>query len=159
MARMRISATGNDPLSRERGFTLVELMVVLSIIAVATTAVLFALPDPGRGLRDTAEHFAAQAASLRDAAVMSASPMAIRFDRRGYHFEHYVDGGWAPTTAKPFRPVEWPDDVVARVAPEGEARIRFDSTGLTDPTTLLLTTSGAKATVMIDAGGEVRLGQ
>jgi general secretion pathway protein H len=156
---MRISATGNDPLTRERGFTLVELMVVLSIIAVATTAVLFALPDPGRGLRDSAERFAAQAATVRDAAVMGASPMAIRFDAHGYHFEHYADGGWLATNAKPFRPVEWPDNVVARIAPEGTARIRFDSTGLTDPTTLLLTASGARAKVMIDAGGEVRLGQ
>jgi general secretion pathway protein H len=157
---MRISATGNDrSRSGEQGFTLVELMVVMSIIAVASAAVLFSLPDKGRTLRDSAERFAAQAATLRDAAVMDASPKAIRLDPAGYHFEHFTDGAWAATTDKPFRPVPWPDGVRARMLPTGEARIRFDATGLADPSTVSLSTGGQQASVTIDAGGEIRLGQ
>jgi general secretion pathway protein H len=151
---MRISATGS-----ERGFTLVELMVVMSIIAVASAAVLFSLPDEGRTLRDSAERFAAQAATLRDAAVMDASVKAIRLDPGGYHFEHFTDGRWVATNDKPFRAVSWPDGVRARIAPVSEARIRFDATGLADPSTLSLSMDGKQASVMIDAGGEIRLGQ
>jgi general secretion pathway protein H len=151
---MRISATGS-----ERGFTLVELMVVMSIIAVASAAVLFSLPDNGRTLRDSAERFAAQAATLRDAAVMDASSKAIRLDPNGYHFEHFTDGMWVTTTEKPFRPVSWPDGVRARMSPAGEARIRFDATGLADPSTVFLSADGKQASVMVDAGGEIRLGQ
>jgi len=152
---MPISATGN----KDGGFTLVELMVVMAIIAVATASVLFAMPDPGRALRDSAERFAAQAATIRDEAVMNASPTAIRLDPHGYHFEHFVDGAWVARNARPFRPVDWPEGVTARIAPAGEGRIRFDATGLADPSTLTLSMASAQASVLIDAGGEVRLGQ
>jgi general secretion pathway protein H len=90
---------------------------------------------------------------------MGSSPMAIRLDPKGYHFEHFANGGWVATTDKPFRPAEWPEGIVAQISPAGEGRIRFDATGLADPTTLSLSSQGARASVMIDAGGEIRLGQ
>lgn len=44
-AAMPISAPGNKP-SRSRGFTLLELMVVVALIAITTAVVSFAIPDP-----------------------------------------------------------------------------------------------------------------
>lgn len=47
MARTPTSAT-----SAERGFTLVELLVTLVILGLASAAVVLAMPDPRGELRD-----------------------------------------------------------------------------------------------------------
>ncbi len=44
-AVMPISAPGNKA-RRARGFTLLELMVVVAMIAITTAVVAFAIPDP-----------------------------------------------------------------------------------------------------------------
>ena len=150
---MPISATGND-----RGFTLIELVIVLAIIAVATTAVLFSLPGPDRALRDSSERLAAQAAALRDDAVMGSRPMAIRIGPRGYGFEHYEGDHWVAETEKPFRAVRLPDGMTVTATPSGEQRIRFDTTGLADPVVLSIAYQGLRRTVTVDAGGGVALG-
>ena len=62
-ARMRMLAVGSDrslaaraipvsPMSRSRGFTLIELMVVITLIAIATAGVSFAIRDNESTLLD-----------------------------------------------------------------------------------------------------------
>jgi general secretion pathway protein H len=150
---MPTSATGN-----ERGFTLIELMIVLAIIAVAATAVVLNLPGPDRALRSSSERLAAQAAALRDQAVMAARPMAIRIGARGYSFEHYDGDRWIAEHDKPFRAVELPEGMRVTAVPAGEQRIRFDTTGLADPVVLSLDYQGLRRTVTVDAGGGIALG-
>ena len=151
---MPISAIGND-----RGFTLIELIVVLAIIAVGATAVMLSLPGPERTLSDSSERLAAQAAALRDEAVMSSRPMAIRLVSGGYRFEYFDGAAWVAETDKPFRAVELPEGMVVAAIPSGEQRIRFDTTGLADPVLLSLGYRGVQRTVTVDAGGGVALGQ
>ncbi|RYD81983.1 MAG: type II secretion system protein GspH [Sphingomonadales bacterium] len=150
---MPISATGN-----ERGFTLIELIIVLAIIAVGATAVMLSLPGPERTLRDSSERLAAQAAALRDEAVMASQPMAIRIAAGGYGFERYDGQAWIAETDKPFRAVSLPEGMTVTAIPSGEQRIRFDTTGLADPVVLSLGYKGLRQTVTVDAGGDVALG-
>ncbi|MET0376983.1 MAG: GspH/FimT family pseudopilin, partial [Rhizorhabdus sp.] len=117
---MPISATGNS-----RGFTLIELIVVLVIVAVGATAVMLSLPGPQRTLRDSSERLAAQAAALRDEAVMSSRPMAIRLQSGGYRFEYFDGAAWVAETDKPFRAVDLPEGMTVVAVPSGEQRIRF----------------------------------
>lgn len=150
---MPISATGN-----ERGFTLIELVIVLAIIAVAATAVMLATPGPERALSHSAEKLAAQAAALRDEAVMASSPMAIDIGKGGYGFERYGPAGWTAETEKPFARVDLPEGMTISAAPAGERRIRFDATGLADPVVFSIDYRGLRRTIRVDAGGGVALG-
>ena len=52
-----------------KGFTLVELMVVITVIALASAAAVLAMPDPRGRVFDEAARFATRAKAARDVAV------------------------------------------------------------------------------------------
>ena len=70
---MPISAPGNSRPAAEGGFTLVELMVVLTVIGLASAAAVLAMPDPRGRLVDEGARFAARVRAAQDSAVMLAS--------------------------------------------------------------------------------------
>ena len=76
---------------RVRGFTLIELMVVITIIGLASAAVVLALPDPRGRLADEAAHFAARASAARDLAVIDARPISVWVSAGGYGFDERTD--------------------------------------------------------------------
>jgi len=170
---MRISATGAErpirtPLpERERrrarrfaehGFTLVELLVVLTIISLSGAAVMLAIPDPRGNLRDDAERFAARAHAARDAAVIEARDMALWVNSAGYGFERREGGKWRPVTTKPFGPASWQGGAQALVGEGDRARIRFDTTGQIEPLDVTLVRGDNQVLISIAADGTIHVG-
>ncbi len=90
---------------RSRGFTLLELLVVVSIVALATAGVGLAMRDGGQALVEReAARLAALLESARAQSRASGVPVRWRPDAQGFRFE-----GLPPPTAAPALPTQWLD--------------------------------------------------
>ena len=139
---------------REQGFTLVELMVVITVMALLATGVVMTLPSSGAGSRDAAHRFAAGVAAARDTAVLSGRPVALWVSPSGYGFEQWRTGKWQAVDAKPLRQENWSRGVRAEVS--GQTRVSFDTVGLPDRGLDVRLAQGDRmATVRIAANGDV----
>ncbi len=81
-----------------RGFTLLELMVVLVIIGICTAGIglgLGSLLDPARQLRQEAERLAQRLQVARDEARIDGRPLRWQADAAGYRFSRREGtAGW-----------------------------------------------------------------
>ena len=149
---MPTSATG----SKQAGFTLIELMVVITIIALASAAVVFAIPDPRGRVIDEATRFAARLAAARDDAIIEGRATRIMISPRGYAFERRRRGAWQAVTERPMLPVVWASGTAVALS---DGAIGFDATGAAaNPAVVTLRRDAARATVTIAADGAIHVG-
>lgn len=143
---------------RRNGFTLVELMVVIALMALMAGAVVISVGTTGGGPSASATRFASRVAAARDEAIVSGRPMSVWVAPSGYGFDRYRGGAWQAMSAKPFDGDDWDrGTVVAFAGAAGaRARLRFDSLGLADrPASFTLARNGRAAEVRVAANGDV----
>ena len=148
-------------MSRANGFTLVELMVVLAIMALAATAVVLTIPGEERTVRSEADRLAARLAAARDVAVIEGRSVSVRVAPSGYGFERRIGGNWQPLPGRAFERRNWPGGV-RFVAGDGQAvtRVLFDRIGTSStPQAIVLAGGDAREIVRISAMGEVSRGE
>lgn len=143
-------ATGSKP---DNGFTLVELMVVIAIMALATSVVALSLPPSNAHVRVQAEALAARMLAARDEAILQSRDMAVTVDAQGSGVERRRRGAWQPVSERPFERSVWREGTQA----SGPQRIVFDSVGTTEPASVTLVDGTAQATIAISADGTIRV--
>jgi len=136
----------------ERGFTLIELMVVLVIVGLAAAAVVLAMPDPGGSVQAEAERFAARAKAARDSAIIGSRPVALRISAAGYDIAERSRGEWRPAAH-----YDWAEGTEAEAGGGPAGGTRFDSTGLADPLYVTLRRGGRRVAVEIGHDGGVHV--
>ena len=137
------------------GFTLVELMVVLVILGLASAAVVLAVPDPRGRVSDEAERFAARALAVRDDAIIQGRSMSIRIDGQGYSIERRARGRWETAGDRASAPGVWAEGTGVT---SDRSRVTFDTTGAVDePTTVTLSRDGISARIDVSGNGAVRV--
>lgn len=143
---------------REGGFTLVELMVVIFIIGLASAAVVMTAGSTSSGARDEAEQLAARIASARDQAILQSRTMAVWVRPSGYGFETRANGVWVPLSEAPFSRHDWRTGTRVQIGGVQQMRVAFDSTGLpSNAATIGLKRGDALITVNLSATGDVRV--
>ncbi|MBA4041868.1 MAG: type II secretion system protein GspH [Sphingobium sp.] len=150
---IRERARGTD------GFTLVELMIVLTLIGLASAAVVLAWPDPRGALRGDAERFAARVRAAHDMAIIEGRSVSIWVSDGGYGFDKRAAGAWTPVSEKPMLVTRWGADVRPAIVTEaGRDRVIFDSAGLgSTPMTVRLQRGNDVISVQIGIDGAVKI--
>lgn len=136
----------------ERGFTLVELIVVITIMSLLAAAAVLAIPRSAGGLRAEAEQFAARAKSAGEAALINSRAMSLRIDPAGYAVARHVGGEWRDEVRYAWEAGTRPD-----FGSGVQARTMFDSTGLADPLELTLRRGEERAQITIGVDGEIQI--
>ncbi|MEQ8234306.1 MAG: prepilin-type N-terminal cleavage/methylation domain-containing protein [Gammaproteobacteria bacterium] len=98
---MPTSATGRSTIDARaaHGFTLLELLVVLTIVGVLVSMARLAVPDSARGrIERTAHALAATVDACRRGAVLSGAPGGVRVLADAYQALVYR-GKWSPDGA------------------------------------------------------------
>ncbi len=142
------------------GFSLVETLATLTVVALAAGGVLLFAPRDDDSARAAAERLAAQLAAASDESVMRNRAVALVLSPEGYAFRKLEAFGWLPTddTVR-LRPRVWPEGVTAFADAESvEGRtVVFDPTGGSSPARIVLAARDRRWTVSVDEAGGVHV--
>lgn len=163
---MLISAIGNRRARGDAGYTLVEALTALAVVAFAAGAVLLMAPGGDRQTRSFAERFAAQAALAGQESIIRNRPVGLMITAEGFGYARLEAAGWQRiegASALAFSP--WPDHIAHRVEDgayvddprEDGLAVRFDATGGATPARIAFSGDGARWVVEIDGQGRAHV--
>ena len=143
-----------------RGFTLIELMVVLVIIGICTAGIglgLGSLLDPARQLHQEAEQLAQRLQVARDEARIDGRPLRWQADAEGYRFSRREGSRWVDLHRDDLlRPKHWR---AAGITVQPRAAIELSPEWIGVPWELALSLDGRQLRLRDDGSGQLQVVQ
>jgi len=137
---------------RDAGFSLIEMLAALAIMALAAGLVVMSIPNPSGRLADETDELIRNLVAARDLALVENRTVTVEIGETGYETRIARRLGPPETRTQ----VNWrPDTSVAMGDGRLPAAILFDSVGLTESAAITLFRDGRKDGVAIDASGRI----
>lgn len=103
-----------------KGFTLIEIMVVVVIVAVLISAVALSFPPVGdKLLKENADRFSALITLAQDEAILQSNELAVEITPTGYSFYQNENNSWQAFTDKPFSKRQLPAEIKTKMYLDG----------------------------------------
>ena len=103
-----------------KGFTLIEIMVVIVIVAVLISAVALSFPPVGdKLLKENADRFSALISLAQDEAILQSTELAVEITPVGYSFYQNIDNSWVAFSTTPFSKRELPAEISTKMYLDG----------------------------------------
>jgi len=148
-------------ITKESGFTLVEILAVLVVIGLMSSVVILSMPRPSSTLDKQAERLTAELNALAQDGLISGSVNAAGFSENGYALYSFENSEWTERSAD-----EWQDSYRMTLT-RGSARIdlpkevnptiMFQPTGLSTPFELSLSDGDMKYALKTTGDGRIEL--
>ncbi|MEH6457269.1 MAG: type II secretion system minor pseudopilin GspH [Cocleimonas sp.] len=103
-----------------KGFTLIEIMVVIVIAAVLISAVALSFPPVGdKLLKENADRFSALMSLAQDEAILQSTELAVEITPNGYSFYQNESNSWATFSDPPFIKRQLPAEISTKLYIDG----------------------------------------
>ena len=103
-----------------KGFTLIEIMVVVVIVAVLISAVALSFPPVGdKLLKEHADRFSALVSLAQDEAILQSTELAIEITPQGYSFYQNQGNSWVALNDLPFSKRQLPSEISTKMYLDG----------------------------------------
>lgn len=144
--------------AKARGFTLVELMVVLVIVGLMGTAVVLTAPSQSDVLTRESEDLGMRLVRAQEEAILGTRAIEVTVNARGYSFSRQRFGEWQALEDGPFGHVAWKDGTQPVFgSTRTQLTFQFDPTGGARIETLTLARDGQRMRVAVDAASKVKV--
>ncbi|MFN3356900.1 MAG: type II secretion system minor pseudopilin GspH [Pseudomonas sp.] len=145
---------------KQKGFTLIELMVVLVIIGIASAAISLTIkPDPLHLLRKDAERLSQLLQVAQAEARADGRPITWRADAKGFGFNRRSDRGPGTETFQDdtqLRPRLW-ESTPMQISIEPRQTLVLDAEWISPPVRVVLSDGQHSLSLQRDAAGLMRV--